>query len=410
MKRNFSFPRRGNKIPVIVTNAKSRIAYNIVRSLGQKGINVCTGDFVSCSMSFASGYSKGHFRYPSPFQDQRAFIKCLHEKIDSIGDCVLIPVHEETFLISKFKDQIPQNCKMVIPSYDQILMAHNKDRWQNIARRLEIPIPETYDLDNLRQNSHFLRDLHYPILIKPRQGGGGWAIKEVESAKDLEIILSTESFGGLPWGRYFCQEKVHGETHCVAMLFRQGELRGKIAYKQLREYPIAKGQATLRISIRTAAAEEYFRRFLEKMAWHGVCQADFVIDRETQIPYLVDINPRFWGSLAQAIASGVDFPHLVYRMAIEGDVEPVTTFRTGITTRWIGGDLRTFFPLLKKSESKVEFIRQFYFPQTKSTLFDDFSWKDPLPFFVWSLDAVLKMIKNHSLKPAPHDSLEGIWE
>ena len=105
---------------VIVTNAKNRIAYNIVKSLGQKGIDVYTSDFVPLSMAFASRYSKSYFLYPSPFKYQKEFIESLIKNIKRLKPDVLMPVFEETFLISKFKTELTKHVKMVIPDYDQI--------------------------------------------------------------------------------------------------------------------------------------------------------------------------------------------------------------------------------------------------------------------------------------------------
>lgn len=395
---------------VIVTNAKNRIAYSVARSLGKKGIKVYTSDFVACSMSFASRYSKGRFLYPSPFRDQEGFIKSLIQNIRRLEASVLIPVFEETFLIAKFKDELSKYVKMVVPDYDQILIAHNKDKWEPIARDLNIPVPQTYSIDDLRKNNFKASDLRYPVLIKPKQGGGSWGIRQINFPEELESYISQPSYNGLSWQRFFIQEKIIGENHCVAMLFRKGAFRAKSTYRQLRDYPITGGQATLRISLRNEQAENYLEKLLEKLQWHGVCQADFVVDKKTKVPYLIDINPRFWGSLTQAIASGVDFPYLLYKIAIDGDVAPVTDFKTGIMTRWIGGDLRTFFPLCKLSKNKLNFIKQFVFPGHGKMLFDDLSLKDPLPFLVWIMDSVYRIIKYRSLNPVPHDSLEGVWE
>ncbi len=117
------------------------------------------------------------------------------------------------------------------------------------------------------------------------------------------------------------------------MLLNQGQMRAKVAYKQLRDYPVTGGQATMRVSIRSYKAEAYLQQLLESLHWHGVCQADFVVDKHSEVPYLIDLNPRLWGSLAQAIASGVDFPYLIYRLAREGDVAPVEKITRKITVR-----------------------------------------------------------------------------
>ena len=138
---------------VIVTNAKNRIAYAIVKSLGEKGVEVYTADFVPLSMSFASRFSKGHFLYPSPFREQEAFIESIIKNIGRLGADVLIPVFEETFLVSKYKETVSRHVRMAIPDYEQILVAHNKDRWLPIAQRLNIPVPRTVSAVEMRNGN-----------------------------------------------------------------------------------------------------------------------------------------------------------------------------------------------------------------------------------------------------------------
>jgi len=392
---------------VIVTNARNRIAYNVVRSLGQKGLPIYTADFVPRSMSFSSRYSRGHFIYPSPFRDPEGFLRCLTEQIARLNAQVLIPVFEETFLIAKHRAALPSQVSMVVPDYQQILIAHNKRDWEPLARRLGIPVPASYSPDELRRGG--LRDLRYPVFIKPKQGGGAWGIEEVPSAGILEALLARESHAGKPWDRFFVQEKIVGHTHCVAMLFNKGQVRATVGYRQLRDYPAKGGQATLRVSVRHEAAERAFQRLLEELRWHGPCQSDFIVDG-SDAPYLIDINPRLWGSLTQAIAAGVDFPYLIYRIAREGDVEAIRSFKTGVVTRWIGGELAALPYRLRHASSKRQVLTDFFLPDTPAALFDDFSIADPLPFLVWTLDAISRAARFRSAQPAAHDSLDGIWE
>jgi predicted ATP-grasp superfamily ATP-dependent carboligase len=393
---------------VIVTNARNRIAYNVVRSLGQKGVTVHTADFVPRSMSFASRYSSGHFVYPSPFRDPEGFVRCLEEQIARVSAQVLIPVFEETFLISKHKERLSAAVSMVVPDYSQILLAHNKRDWEPLARRLDIPVPASYSPDELRRGG--VRDIRYPVFVKPKQGGGAWGIQEVPSAQILQELLAHESYVGKAWDRFFVQEKIVGHTHCVAMLFNKGQLRATVGYQQLRDYPAKGGQATLRVSVRHEAAEHGFRRLLEDLQWHGTCQADFIVDDRTGAAYLIDINPRLWGSLTQAIAAGVDFPYLIYRLARDGDVAPVTSFKIGVVARWIGGDLAALPYRLRHAESKREVLSDFLFPSAPAALFDDLSLSDPLPFLVWTVDAVARAARFGSAQPVAHDSLDGVWE
>ena len=392
----------------LVTNAKNRIAYTILRDLAATGVKVYCADFVPRAMSFYSRYSSGHFVYPSPFSKQKEFIECLISKIKELNIDVLIPVFEELFLVAKHKEELSKHVKMAVPDYSQILTAHNKDKWVTIAEDLGIPVPETFPVTRYIADPGLIEELTFPALIKPRQGGGGWGIKKVASANEFRGCFAADGPEGQPWERFVVQQMVEGETICVAMVFCRGQLRGKVAYQQIREYPAFGGQATCRISISNKTAEDNFQRLLEHLKWHGVCQADFVVDKITKTPHLIDINPRFWGSLAQGIASGVDFPNLIYQIALNGDVDPVDGFKEGVITRWLGGELRGFVQHYSNAEKKMLFLNGFFFPDHSTKLFDDFSLTDPVPFLAWGADSLHRLVKFRNARP--YESLSGLWE
>ncbi len=393
----------------LVTNAKSRVAYTIVRSLGRRGIPICTADFVSPAMASASRYSNDFFLYPSPYSRQQELISFLIKTITEKQIKVLIPVSEETFLFAKHKAVLSEHVNMVIADYDQILTMHNKDRWEKVARKIGIPTPRSFSADQLRMNLALTKELHYPVLVKPKQGGGAWGIQQFNSREELIKFLDLENYLHHAWDRFFIQEKITGESICVAMLFCRGAYRARVAYRQLRDYPTSGGQATLRVSLHNNKAEDYFQQLLENMQWHGICQADFIIDNHTGIPYLIDINPRFYGSLIQAQASGVDFPYLLYSIAVDGDVAVNNEFKNGVTTRWLSGDMRAFPHYFKEADNKIRFLSHF-FGGTGAVLYDDFELRDPRPFFTWWADALKKIIQQRTLHPTTHESLQGIWK
>lgn len=393
---------------VIVTNAKNRIAYRVVKSLGEKGIDVYTADFAPLSMAFGSRFSRGHFLYPSPFRHPRAFIDTIISRAEHLKADTLIPVFEETFLLSKYKSTISRHLKMAIPDYDQVLIAHNKDRWTPIAHKLGIPVPRTVSIEALRNGAG--RNLNFPVLIKPKQGGGAWGIEQANSRRELNHLLQKQNHADRPWERFFVQEKIKGTVHCVAMVMNHGDLKGHLVYQQLRDLPFSGGQATLRISIENPQAVDLMKRLLGHLHWHGICQADFLVAEETGTPYLIDINPRFWGSLVQGIASGVDFPYLLYKIAAEGDVPPAPDFKKGVITRWLWGDLRTLPQALKHSSDKWHFLKNYLRLFSPKIPHDDFSITDPAPFFIFGLDAAAKMLRQRTLHPTSHDALEGVWK
>jgi hypothetical protein len=54
----------------------------------------------------------------------------------------------------------------------------------------------------------------------------------------------------------------------------------------------------------------------------------------------MEINARLAGTIENAVQAGVDFPLMIWRSVMGLDVPPVTTYRSGVRSRWLHGDLR----------------------------------------------------------------------
>jgi predicted ATP-grasp superfamily ATP-dependent carboligase len=396
---------------VIVTNAKNRIGYAIVRSLGKKEIKVYTSDFVKTAMSFYSRYSYGNFLYPSPFRFQKEFINILINRIKKLKCDVLIPVYEETFLISKYQDILSRHVNLVVPEYQSILSVHDKQKLYNISEAIGIPVPLTIPVVEIKKNSSILEKIHFPALLKPRQGGGAWGFKRMSRPSDLRHIMKFHLYpDGLEPERFLVQELIDGQVYCCALLFNKGSYRAGHCYRQIRETPISGGTATYRESVIHPQIMNTFTKLLEHLQWHGVCHADFIVDKTTGQPFLIDANPRLWGSLYQSIVSAVDFPYLIFRMATEGDIEPIYEYNTNVKTRWIGGDVKCLLEYIRNPEKSKNIKLLDFLKISKNEKFDDFELKDPLPFLMWFMDYLVKMMEQRTFTPSPHDSLEGIWD
>lgn len=84
---------------------------------------------------------------------------------------------------------------------------------------------------------------------------------------------------------------------------------------------------------------DYAVRIMQFARWDGVAMIEFKVDRETQVPYLMEVNGRFWGSLQLAIDAGIDFPALLYN-SVTGTSAPaeLQPYRVGVRSHWwLGG-------------------------------------------------------------------------
>jgi predicted ATP-grasp superfamily ATP-dependent carboligase len=386
--------------PALVTSAQSRVGYTVARQLAKAGIPVIVGSGSENVMAMQSRHVCGSFVHPSPFKDEDGFVQCLLETADKYSAKVLMPMLEETFLVAKAAGRLRERFAIAMPSYETLLNVHDKYRLGLLAEEIGVPTPRLASFEQIAADRSLLDAFRFPVLVKPRQGGGGWAVNEFETPASVFEILERRQYLDLPLERFFVQEKIKGSGIGLAMLYGKGTCMASIGYRQVRTYPVPFGQPTYRASVHHPESERHLRTLLDHLEWDGVCQADFLISREDGTPYLIDVNPRYWGSVGHSIAAGVNIPVMHYRLALGLPCEPVAGFDVDARSRWLGGDIMSFAGSYRLAENKFAFVKDFLF--TRSAYCDDFSFDDPVPFFRWGWDKLRR--KGHG------DAMEGIWK
>ncbi len=386
---------------ILVTSAGTRMAYAMCKSLAAKGFRVYAGDSAALPMTAFSRYCAGSFRYASPFTREEQFWADLLEFIERKRIDVLIPVLEETYCLARTPERLPASVHTLLPRYAHVLAVHDKGRLNSLAENLGIPVPRSREAtDLLRVPRPVPEPVPFPALLKPKQGGGGWAMRRVPDAASLERALHEPGF---PAERFILQQEIPGETLCVCAIYANGRRIASDAYKTLRAYPHPYGQATFRVSVPGGPAMDHFTALLDYLGWNGVCEADFIRDSAGRV-YLLDVNPRFWGALAQNIAAGMDYPEY-YRLLASGvsDVAAGTSV-LGVRTRWLGGDLMRLAAELRRGPGRLSALRRSLAGGEKAQALDDWSLADPLPFLVW----LVRQCGNKALGVKP-DALPGVW-
>jgi len=383
-------------LSAVVTFSRNRIAYTVSKSLSKKGIKVINCDSVYPAMTYFSKYSHSFFVHPVYTEDPSGFVRNILVKLQKLKPDVLIPCHEEAVLIAYFKRMFEKHTIVPIASYEKIEMARDKTKMTELAQSLGIPIPKTYQVKNVGNLSQISEEIEFPIVIKIPRGRGAWGVSYVrnkeELIRDYKNIL--QKFGhksGVP----FLQEYIPGDGYGVSMLFNSGELRAKFTHKRLLEYPITGGASVERISVKKPKMEEYAQKILSHLQWHGVAMIEFKLDRRSGKPTFLEINPRFWGSLHQAVRAGVDFPALLYEMAVTGDVKPVFNYNVGIRTVWVFGQIQTILDSIRKGRTTEVFKK--LKPFHRDTYYDDFSLTDLTPFFVEPIPYLIEFFRKGSL-------------
>ncbi len=305
----------------IVTYARGWQALSITRSLGQQGIEVYCGEESGFAPSFFSKYCKGSFRYPSVTEEPERFIEFMIAKVKELrppdGEpYVLIPVHKETWLLAEHRAELEPYITLPVTSYDNMSRTHDKGRLPELANELGIRIPETVVPRSLEEVYNLAPCLSYPRFLKMREGASGVGLKKVDSPEELTSSYSefVDGYDLSPDEYPLIQEFIPGEDYCVTTLFDHGRCVAKMTYRNLRAFPRQTGAGALREAVPMPEAEAEAVRLLEHLDWHGIAELDFRKSAGGD-SYLIEVNPRFFGGLPQAVAANVDYPHLLYRIA-----------------------------------------------------------------------------------------------
>jgi len=360
---------------VLVTDGSKREALAIIRSLGRKGIEVTAADSSCFNAGFLSRYSKHRILYPSPERSKTRFVKSLLELVKREKFDLLIPVTDFTVMpISEHKEDFEKYVRVAAPEYETLLKAFDKALTVQIAAERNIPHPKTFILEDVKCIREVAKEINYPAVIKPRMRVM-WTSDQATTLKVTQRNYACDRFDlmtkysriaamlekiGVNDHLPMVQEYVVGEGCGVEALMYNSELKALFMHRRLREYPISGGASTLRESMNDGKLGNLGVELLKAMRWNGVAMVEFKVDKLNGEPKLMEVNGRFWGSLALAIAAGVDFPYLLYKIAVKGEEVNLPSYREKVKQRWlIPGDILWLFSSILHTEGKFGSIENF---------------------------------------------------
>ena len=345
---------------VLVTDGNERAALAVTRSLGQQGVRVVVGAETAKSLAGASRYCARTWQYPSPLSDPSRFVSSLVDAVDLLGITAIMAVTDSaTQVLAEKRGEFHSSITEGIPSSESYDLVSNKYRLMSLAHELEIPFPKTVFVPD--GNIVALRDQvrAYPVVVKP--GRSLLKVDEKWSKTSVHFVSNAEELTDLyrrtPYLRSpsLVQQRIEGEGQGVFGLFDHGRPCALFAHRRIREKPPAGDVSVFRESIELPKPmTDYAVRLLERVKWHGVAMVEFKVDRQSNVPMLMEINGRFWGSLQLAIDAGLNLPYLLYQ-AMNGMpvAVPNNAYHIGTKSRWLLGDLDHLLLRLTKSNSEL---------------------------------------------------------
>lgn len=369
---------------VILTYCWNRVGYTILKSLHQKGLKVWAADTSKKNICSMSKFCTGSFTYPDPFTDEDAFIRVLKVKIAELKPKMLMPTHDESVVIMRHRDELPENLIIPYDSADKLLMLANKAVSTEVARKAGVDVPEVYQsVDEVKS---------YPVVFKTVIGNSAKGVYFPKSKDELLKLMDEHKDD-----ETLLQEWIGGTDYSVDCVRWDGFCKMSV-YHALVTKTDGGGTTTQREIVDMPQLEAEAEKLMNAVDFHGVCGMDFRYDPNTNKIAYIETNARFTGGLATPVTAGFDIPWVVYKLATEGVFNEPIDVHIGTRTKWILGDVITLVGrILKMKWNPQELKRIFSFCGFDA--FDDFCKEDKKAILGEFSYYFEKLIKNGKLNP-----------
>jgi len=376
--------------PVAVIGPDSPIGLTVVRELGEHGLPVLALSSKSDCLARHSRHASAFDRIDGPLAD------CLPALCEKHRPLAIMAISEHHLVeLAQLKGALGDTM-VLCPDADKLDTVLDKRRTLEIAAGIGIDVPLSWQPLAGQDRAAQAAKLSWPVAIKWADPGEvaarlealGLPLEKVEYAGTQEALLAILSRYD-PLGLYpLVQEWCPGEGLGQMLHMRDGRATLAFQHRRLREWPPTGGVSSFCEAIDPAlhaAQMEKSEQLLRAIGWQGPAMVEYRHDPATGRHKLMEINGRFWGSIALAYHCGAHFAWEQVRCEALGRSE-TGTFRPyrNRRARYAIPDAKHLvavlrdgsLPLPRRIGFALRFFADFLDPRVRYYVW---SWRDPMP-------------------------------
>ncbi len=318
----------GDGLDALVLDARYVTALTVIRSLGRRGLEVGAAERRDRRdrgvMGFASRWARLRLEMPDPWVDPPAFAAWLCRWAP---DRPVFPVALDT--VRWFAEHRPLwegRLRALVPSPDALARAGDKEQVHRLAQSLGLPTPRQYRLEDA---------VPLPAVVKYRCGEalGLSPAQRYRVVRDAAALRAAWEEMASRQPEPLIQEYLPGPgLGCSTVLLSPTEPLSPFVHRRLREYPPGGGPSSMAVSSEEPRVARMSLALLQALELVGPAMVEWKQDAGGNFR-LLEVNPRFWGTLPLAVAAGADFPWLAYQ-ALTGPRPAEPAYRRGVRLRY----------------------------------------------------------------------------
>lgn len=270
---------------------------------------------------------------PPPEEDEQAFVAAVRRAVEAGAyDVVFGAGDGEVLALSGSRDELGT----IFPygPHEDVARAFDKVALAEAGERAGLAVPGD------------ARPEDAPVVIKPRrttvrdpEGGPLRLRAEVaETPEEAERqVAYLRSVGAEP----LVQRFVDGDlVALITVTDRESRIVAAVQQQTGAIWPQRSGGSVRAVTQAVdPALAERVGALLSDLHWFGIAQTQFQVPEGSE-PVLIDLNGRFYGSMALALASGPNLPAIWASLAVDGALPDIEPSRAGVRYHWLESDLR----------------------------------------------------------------------
>lgn len=221
---------------------------------------------------------------------------------------VIPTIDTELLILSQNKKKFEKNgIRIAISDTKVIEICQDKLKTFNFFKENNIPTVETF----LPKKIEKMRNLKYPLFIKPCKGSASINTHKINNRKELNFFIDYID-------NPVIQEYAEGQEFTLDVL---ADLKGKVINVVPRErIEVRAGEINKGRTLKEQEIIKYGKIIVEKLGGIGPITIQ-CFKKGDEIKF-TEINPRFGGGYPLSFAAGANYPELLIRMVLEEKIAP----------------------------------------------------------------------------------------
>lgn len=396
---------------VLVFGDDTKAFLAVVRSLGRRGaeVHAAPSDFATAALK--SRYIAAVHRLPAYLLSPDGWVEALSALIARERIDLVLPTSDKSLLMLLHHAGELGRERLALPSEEAARIFTDKAATRRLAFASGVPVCPGRVLTAGDSAGELADAFGLPLVLKPARS---WDRGDVAGKRAALIVRSEEALAaalaeGLD-GEWVVEGFFAGVGVGVSVIARDGAIIAAIQHRRIHQ-ETETGPSTSRVTEKLTPQLIAWTRDLARAArLTGVAMFEYRWNRADNAHVLLEVNPRFWGSLPLAVDAGADFPAMLMDLHAGTSPKPCFGYPAGCAKIDLWGEycrLRDSVDEarspLRQAAAAVRALAQLV-RLARPAAFDSWAQDDPEPFRA-ERKAVLDRLARAAMKGVPQPAL-----